>query len=508
MSPVAKYLYGITPLPSLPEVNPMVRDNFFAPGPDNRREESVTLKLDHNLSDRDRVFLRYTHGGAFRKYMGNNASFPTLNDETNVSFAPLRNESAVVSWTRSMSPTFFSETVATWFYQYSDIAGGTRGNWAEQLGLPNPLGGSLFPNIMDTGFYQYRQPDNERTNRTWTYTVDQNFTKVQGRHELQFGGRFRTARIYQLPDGARSGQHSFTGPQTGLYDPTSGSTYGAVPRTGHAAANLFLGLANNYTSAFVRGMYYFRDREYGAYFQDNWRATSRLTLNFGVRYEFHPPTWERNKMFSGFDVKSKSFITGQTLDELYRIGATQPSIIRAFTGIGAKYITSEQAGLPTSMIHGDPLNFAPRAGFAYRVTSGRKSTVLRGGYALFYYPPPLRNFYANLRSSQPYSVSFPVPLNSAATSPDGLAELRPAIRAAVRGGRQHEQPCDVRHAAQRQPRRVHHLLHGPRTAQHRCTPMEPDAGAGDLRQRGGPRGLRGQPRVQPRAMGHLQPAAE
>ena len=124
------------------------------------------MKIDHNLSSRDRLFLRYTHSCQFRKYLGNNASFPTLGDETNVSFAPLRNEDAVISWTHTISPTFFSETVATWFYQYTDIAGGTRGNWAEQLGLPNPLGGSLLPIITDTGFYQYRQPDNERNNRT------------------------------------------------------------------------------------------------------------------------------------------------------------------------------------------------------------------------------------------------------------------------------------------------------------------------------------------------------
>jgi hypothetical protein len=307
MSPMTKYLYAITPLPSQPDVNPMVRDNYFGPGPDVRREVSETIKFDHNLSNRDRLFLRQTHGDAGRKYMGNNASFPTLGDETNVSFSTLRNESVVASWTRTISPTFFSETIATWFYQYDDIAGGTRGNWAAELGLPNPLGGSLFPIITSTGFYQYRQPDNERTNRTWTYTVDQNFTKVHGHHEFQFGGRFRNSRIFELPDGSRSGQHDFSGPQTGLYDPASGSTYGATPYTGHAAANLFLGLANNYTNAFVRGMYYFRDREYAAYFQDNWRASARLTLNLGLRYEEHPPTWERNNV--NFQVPQNSAAT-------------------------------------------------------------------------------------------------------------------------------------------------------------------------------------------------------
>ncbi|MFB3826545.1 MAG: TonB-dependent receptor domain-containing protein [Bryobacteraceae bacterium] len=419
-SPLAKSLYAITPLPTRLEVNPMVSNNLFAPGPDNQPQNTETVKIDHNLNESNRVFVRYTHGRLSREYPGNNASFPTLGDETNVSFSLTRNESAVFSWTRTISPTFFSETIATYYYEHTDIAGGTRGNWAEQLGLPNPMGGSLFPIITSTGFYQYRQPDNERTARTWTTTVDQNFTKVHGRHELQFGGRFRNVRIYELPDGSRSGQHDFSGPQSGLYDPASGSTYGAVPRTGHAAANLFMGLANNYTNAFVRSTYYFRDREYAAYFQDKWRATPRLTVNAGVRYEEHPPLGEHNKLFSSFDMKSKSFIVGQPLDALYRIGATRPSIIKAFTDIGARYITAKEAGLPASMVHGYPWNFGPRAGFAYRLTQGGKSTVLRGGYALFFYPPPMRNFYANLRMSQPFSVSFQVPQNNAATSPDGL----------------------------------------------------------------------------------------
>ena len=60
------------------------------------------------------------------------------------------------------------------------MQGGTPGNWAEQMNVPNPAGGALFPNIINIGFYQYKQPDNERNNRTWIVTIDQNFTKSTG----------------------------------------------------------------------------------------------------------------------------------------------------------------------------------------------------------------------------------------------------------------------------------------------------------------------------------------
>ena len=92
MSPMTKYLYGITPMPTHTDINPMVRDNFIAPGPAIRRDHAETMKFDHNLSERDRVFLRYTHGNKYDKRLGNDPSFPTLNDETNVTFSPARNE--------------------------------------------------------------------------------------------------------------------------------------------------------------------------------------------------------------------------------------------------------------------------------------------------------------------------------------------------------------------------------------------------------------------------------
>ena len=420
MSPLTKYLYGITPLPTHTDVNPIVRDNFFAPGPAIRRDHAETMKFDHNLSERDRVFLRYTHGNKYDKRMGNDASFPTLHDETNVTFTPARNDTGVVSWTHTISPTFFSETVGTYAYQRINVQSGTPGNWAEQLNLPNPMGGALFPMIINTGFYQYKQPDNERNNRTWIATIDQNFTKISGRHELQFGGRIRAERFFELPDGARSGTVSFSGPQTGLYDSASGATYGATPRTGHESANLFLGVAASYQAAFSHGMYHFRDREYAGYFQDNWRVNPRLTLNLGLRYEFQPPTSERDGLLTTFDLKTKSIVNGPSLEQMYAIGATRPSIIEAFTKIGTKFITAKQAGLPESLIHGDPWDFGPRAGFAYRLTSGAKTTVLRGGFSLFTYPPYVRTFYSRLRNDPPFQASFSTGINDAARSPDGL----------------------------------------------------------------------------------------
>src|SRR5690606_22906455 len=115
--------------------------------------------------------------------------------------------------------------------------------WADILGLPNPFDEYGFPNIGSTGFgMEYTNPDNRRNNITHIYKLDQNMTKIHGRHEFEFGGRYRYEKLNILPDQQNvMGSHAFSAHFTGLYDPDSGSTYASVPRTGHTAADTFLG---------------------------------------------------------------------------------------------------------------------------------------------------------------------------------------------------------------------------------------------------------------------------
>jgi len=57
-----KYLFSITPLPTLPQINPLVEDNFFGPQPVRRRDWTVTSRIDHRFSDKDVFYGRYTQG--------------------------------------------------------------------------------------------------------------------------------------------------------------------------------------------------------------------------------------------------------------------------------------------------------------------------------------------------------------------------------------------------------------------------------------------------------------
>ncbi|MGH8248704.1 MAG: hypothetical protein ACREUU_20025, partial [Gammaproteobacteria bacterium] len=424
LSPLAKYFYSVTPEPTLPDVNPLVASNYFGPAVSNRIDHTETVRIDHKLSDRDQLFGRLTHGNRWAKSRSGDSGSPTMLDEAgNVTFRPVRDDSAVVSWTRTFSPTFFMETLGAWSHENLTIFVGTDHiNHADRLGMPNPFNETGLPNFSGTGFGMvYSYADNKRTNITQVLSIDQNFTKVAGRHELQFGGRFRHERLHVLPDQQQvQGSHNFSSLATALYDPASGSAYGALPRTGHDSANMFLGIVGSYSAQFVRKWYYLRAREYAGYVQDNWKVTPRLTLNLGLRWEFYPAIRERNNILTGFDRDTKSIINGVSLQQLYDLGVTTPAIVSNFTAIGVKFITPSEAGLPETLMYSNPWDFGPRGGFAYRIGSGSRSTVLRGGYALYGFPIPLRTFNARMRSNAPTNARFTQSATSSAQSPDSL----------------------------------------------------------------------------------------
>jgi hypothetical protein len=438
MSPLAKYFYSVTPEPTN-SANPLVSANYFGPAVSNRLDHTETVRIDHRLGDRDQLFGRFTHGNRWAKSRSGGDGSPTMLDEAgNVTFRPVRDDSAVLSWTHTFSPTFFSETLATGSNEDLFIYVGTDNiNHADRLGMPNPFHETGLPNFSDTGFGMvYSYADNKRENITQVISVDQNFTKIHGRHEMQFGGRFRHERLHVLPDQQQvQGQHSFASLATALYDPGTGSSYGAVPRTGQNAANMFLGVVGSYSAQFVRKWYYMRAREYALYLQDNFKVNSKLTLNLGVRWEFSPAIREGNNVLTGFDTKTHSIINGVSVDRLKELGVTTPVIVKTFTDIGVKFITPNEAGLPDTLMYSNKYDFGPRAGFAYRFNPGKRSMVLRGGYALFGFPIPLRTFNARMRSNAPTNARFTQSITSAAQSPDGLPNygLRsvPAIIAGV-----------------------------------------------------------------------------
>lgn len=425
-SPLSRYLYSVTPEPNLPGVNPLAGPNWSGLSNTPARQYTQTARFDHRLTDRDQFFLRLSHGRetAINRFgLGGSASPITTDGKANSYSLESEPFTAVASYSHTFSPTFFSETiVSTTADGYKVDIAASNENLAGMLGLPNPFNANGLPNIDKTGFgMNYWSGANRLVTNTHLYNVDQNFTKVKGRHEFQFGGRLRFERLRLLPDQQQPmGALSFGSLATALYDPSSGSSYGAVPYTGHNSADLFMGLTASYSVRFNRTWYHMSGGEKSGYFQDNFKVNSRLTLNLGVRYEFFDPARERDSLISGFDTKTKSVVLGAPLETFYRRNAVQAGLIDRYTALGMKFISRSEAGLPESLVYTNAWDFNPRAGFAYRLSEGRRPVVLRGGYSIFGYPESLRSALVNMRGGAPFFATYTISPNSASDSPDGL----------------------------------------------------------------------------------------
>ncbi len=423
-SPLAKYLNSITPLPTEPGVNPLVAANWFGPMGRTQNQFTFTTKLDQRIGDNNQLAFRYTHSPSSLLIAGNalTNSPPTTDGKANIGGDFASNDSGAFNWTRSFSPTLFAETLVTITRDYRAREPGTGDEEiTSTLGLPNPFKGIGFPRIDNDGFgYSFDSGVNPAIIWTWVYNFNQNFTKVLGRHTLQFGARVRLEKYKELEDQqVKQGQVGFSRIATAIMDPKAGNNFTAMPYTGHTAASFFLGVDGNYTNRFNRLYYPYSNWETAGFLQDDFKVNDRLTLNLGLRYEYINPVQVTDHTMVGFNLASHKVVLGTTLDQMAKLGNVLPSVVAAYDKLGVQYQTSKEAGLPPSMIFSNPYNFDPRVGFAYRITKGNRPLVVRGGYSMFQFGQPLRFFSGYSYTSVPQQGLLNVSPDSAVTSPDG-----------------------------------------------------------------------------------------
>ena len=168
---------------------------------------------------------------------------------------------------------------------------------------------------------------------------------------------------------------------------------------------MYLGVMN-YSAQFNRPEVYMRRKEFALYFQDNWKATRRLTLNLGLRWEYRTPIYERTGRPDGLrSFAKKAYVIGTDLNTFQALGNTLPSIVAGVQSYGGKIITDKDAGLPKNLVYRNWRNFGPRLGFAYRAFEGKQSFVIRGGYRISYYTEPISNWFNSQSAAQLVSAT-------------------------------------------------------------------------------------------------------
>jgi hypothetical protein len=428
LSPFGKVLMDITPLPST-TANPLISSNLSVPNLTYEVVPTITFRLDHSFTEKNRAYLRFTDDNQTLETTESTTQPQSIAADglpagtLGVTSQPNTTIGSALGYTHVFSPSFFSETIYAmeWAHQFFGEVGSGVGaaNNEAQLGLPNNFGEGGFPGV--TGGVTSYQPNQGAYGLNSIVTsLDENLTKIWGRHQLLFGGRFRHERDFNY-NHQSSDAITFTTQGTGLLDPNSKTNYTPLSNTGNANGDLFLGTAGAYTVVLQAPNTHSHQNAADAYFQDNFRVSKKLTLNLGLRWEDHIAPWVKDGVVNTFDLANDEPVLGAPISELIAKGYTTQALVNNYAALGVQYETPQQAGIPAGIIYNYPFEFAPRVGAAWQLFGAKAGTVLRGGYGRYLYPIPTRNsFYNNATNNGPYRASFVQNYTSAAQSPDGL----------------------------------------------------------------------------------------
>ena len=379
---------ALVPLPSLgiPQGGAPGQEFFYQifSQPTNWREELV--RIDHNLTDKQRITFNYIHD-----------SWETLNPIplwTNVgTFPTIQTQfdgpgtSAVLRLASTFSPNLLNEFVFA--YTTDHIFLQNTGNWQRPADL---TAGQIFPaanrgvipgiNLNDpAGIYGAFGEDpgitpNGEYNANPTYGIKDNVNRIIGKHNLQFGGYLEWAQKNEL--GGELSPGGFPG--YFQFNPATSSV-----TTGNPVADMELGYIASFGQQNTQIKYYNRYKIFEPYIQDDWRATSRLTLNIGLRMSFFGTYRERYHQAFNFDpTRYKQGVTTVAPDDtVSNLGLINPSGPISVENMPNGMVQCGVAGEPPGCQTDHHFNPAPRVGLAFD-PKGDGKWAIRAGYGIFY----------------------------------------------------------------------------------------------------------------------------
>ena len=456
-SPLAKYIYNITPLATdntEPNIASNLKYSIGSGSSTNQNNNPTVIRVDHRFTDKDNFFAKanWNTQVIWDLGSGSGTGVPTTNNAANITYVPMQGWGGALSETHVFSSTLFVETLLNKVWQTTKTMTGApdaQQNWSAVLGLPNPYGEIGWPNIQGVGtnFTTYTEGDNRRFLSSGIMTGQQNYTWIKNNHTFQFGWTFHDeVQRYLVDEGNISGSANFSSLATALESTSSGSTSSpvAVGNTGFDAANFFLGDAGTYSVYLVRGVMKLDQKTYAMYVQDNWRVSGRLTLTPGLRWDMNPAWSDPSHLLNSFDVKNHAIVLGEPLSYYINNGTTTSQVVQNFEKVNVSFETWQQAGMKSNNFFPSNLfDFGPRMGAAYRFLDGRKAFVLRGGYGLYISPLAIRTLLVQFKQQAPFYATFQYNPNSSAYSPDGNNDYLLTHSSPIIAGLNSTNPVDI-----------------------------------------------------------------
>jgi len=333
---------------------------------------SVSLRLNGPVTTKDTLTFNQQYSGNDSTSKSNIFGFVDTGSGYGLSssagwrhvFKPRFNNSANLTFSRNISKT-------TPFFAYG-------ANIAAQLGItgtdqspidygPPSLGFTNFSGMSDATASLGRSQTTSFTD-TITYVA-------QRKHNLSFGAGYRRMQSNPISLSGARGSYSFGGLVTSQIDANGN----VVAGTGFDLADFLLGYPQSSSLRLSKSdnyADYYRGWYANAYAMDDFRVSAGLTLNLGLRWEYFAPYTELQGRLANLAVSGP----GMTTYSVVTPGAT---------------------GYPASLVNGDPNNFSPRLGFAWK-PSQKHSRVIHGGYSILYTGQAYPTIASRLAAAPPF----------------------------------------------------------------------------------------------------------
>lgn len=337
---------------------------FPAAIPTQQNAKFFIVRTDAQLTDQHRLTVRYNR---FKNLTTDNIGGGTQTLQRSVDFDDLSYSGAA-----QLISTFSANLLNEFRFQYAK---------RDSLFLPSPNSGS-GPSIVIAGVASFGAPEDQNTRSPLETITDfkDNFTVTNGEHTMKFGGSI--SRIYDFRKSGIFSRYTFASianyntARTGVLQPNN-TCQALTPNTTPPVPTRCY---TNYTAAFGNPEIEYKSYFYSAFAQDDWKATQKLKVNYGLRYDLYKvPQANQNSPFAA----SQNFNV-------------------------------------------DKNNFAPRLGVVYGLRTGTRPTVLRASAGLYYEPPQIdiyRRAIQNNGAPVYFTFSFAPTAVGAPNFPGNLAAL-------------------------------------------------------------------------------------
>ena len=378
------------------------------------------VRIDQTLDQRDQLFGRVSYSKRHANIPGD---FTGLGNNAGFAQGDFKDKS--LNFAVSETHTFSTSLINELRFGYSHLSTSSGPPYANTSGIPEQFGIQGIPQgsgngglptidingLTSLGAGNFASPNN-RSSDTIQFT--ENLTKIHGAHSFKGGFEYQNLSFPWIDPAWSRGEFAFGG-YTGIPNGVSGGVGTAdllltpVPTTVSGGVNNIGGENTAFASNITKPEDY--RHYYATYFQDDWKATSKLTVNLGLRWEVFGQLGEANNHQGNLVPGSPS---GAGAQYVILAGARNVPLSPSFTtlltqdGIALKYLNASSISTTPKK------DFAPRVGLAYQITP---KLVGRAGYGIFY------GAFENIGGSPDPGYTYPFAVNLGFFRPNDVTPL-------------------------------------------------------------------------------------